>query len=125
MTAATTAQHSLHIEYIAIDELRPDPANHPLPRRLRQADAVWPEVRGVCHRRRACLASPAPRDGVMSGGQRSDALYVLIRCPHCGRLVAEAAPQSAVRVKCGRCKAMVHWPERAPRADGQAGKLVN
>ncbi len=39
--------------------------------------------------------------------------YVSIRCPRCKRLVAEAAPRSAVRVKCGRCKAMVQWPPTA------------
>ena len=50
--------------------------------------------------------------------------YIRVRCPRCGRLAAEAAPQSAVRVKCGRCKAVFQWPEPQRFSDRDAGELV-
>ena len=56
---------------------------------------------------------------------KADLPYVRIRCPHCSRLLAEASPGSALRVKCGRCKAVVEWPSLARPGHGEAGELVN
>lgn len=58
----------------------------------------------------------------------TEAVYVRIRCASCGRLLAEASPLSALRVKCPRCKATTCWPgsseargERAKRSPTGCG----